>query len=687
MTRHVLLACGLVLVARPTLAAPPEDADTREIVVTTPPDTVSSITIAPEQIAAIPVRTAEDVLRLVPGLVLVQHGAEGKGQQYFLRGFDAVHGIDLEIEAEGIPLNEWSNVHAQGYLDLGMLIPELITGVEVLPGSFGVDQGPFALAGSARFSLGVPVDARGLRASVGFGSTLRQRMLVSYSPREGDGSRFVAAELMRDPGFGEGRDSQRAVVMVRQHLLDRPSTGRLSLLAIGQLGEFGLPATTRLSEYEANRIGFWGAHDQGHGSGQRALAALTWQLQRARQRVRVVAWSGYRRLELQENFTGFLERPEQGDRRVQRHRALPFGLRVDHLALLGPRLELASSVGVRGDGIDQSEQRVDLDGRPFETTRDARAVQADVWLSSGLRWQVAPTLELATGLRFDLFAVDAHDRIAAESSSSPSTAGPSDARGGGVRFALSPRVHLRWSALAKLELFAAYGRGFRPPEARAFTSYEPERFGLSDDRVDGGRPRTTASDSGELGLRWALDPRVELRLAGFATYLANESIYDHVSRTNLQLSSTRRLGVELDLAAQPLPWLGLAGSVTYVDARFIASQNPVPLAPPLVGSLRTWLAHPIGARAGLLLIGWSPRPLPYGAHGSALARLDATFGWHLERLRVDMAIENLLGTRLREGEYYFASNWQPDRAASQLPSLHFVPGPPLTARLTVTLVW
>jgi iron complex outermembrane receptor protein len=680
------LAVLVLIGSTPALAHPPgaephDDSNTREIIVDAPADTAGAITLAPEEIAAIPVRTAEDALRLVPGLVLVQHGAEGKGQQYFLRGFDAVHGIDLEVEAEGIPLNEWSNVHAQGYLDLGMLIPELITGVDVRPGPFAVDQGPFAVAGSARFSLGVPEDVRGLRGSVGFGSTLRRRMMISYSPREGDGSRFVAAELMSDPGFGESRDSRRAVVMARQHLLDRPSTGRLSLLAIGQLAEFGLPGTTRASEFEAGRIGFWGAHDPGRGQGQRALAALTWQITRGRQHVHVVAWSGYRRLELLENFTGFLEQPERGDRRVQRHRALPFGLRVDHHALLGSRVELTSGLGVRGDVFEQSEDRVDLDGRPFEATRDARAVQADTWLHSGVRWQATPSLQLAAGLRFDMFAIDAEDRLPVEPDAS------SDGHGGGLRFALSPRTHLRWVALPSLELFAAYGRGFRPPEARAFTNYDPDRFGLSDDRLHGVRPQTTASDSGELGLRWSIDPRVELRVIGFATYLARESIYDHVSRTNLQLSATRRLGAELDLAAQPLPWLGLAGSLTYVDARFVQSRNPVPLAPALVGSVRAWLAHPIGARAGLMLIGWSPRPLPYGARGSGLARLDATFGWHLERVRVDLAIENLLGMRLREGEYYFASDWRGDGMASQLPSLHFVPGPPLNARLTLTLLW
>jgi iron complex outermembrane recepter protein len=672
------LAFALALLGDPAQASPPvleaEDDEAREIVVEVERDTASATVLDAAELAAAPIRTAEDALRLAPGMVLVQHGAEGKGQQYFLRGFDAVHGIDFEVEVDGVPLNEWSNIHAQGYLDLGMLIPELIERVELLPGPFALGQGPFALAGSARFSLGVPEADRGLRASVGFGSTLRRRMLLSYSPREGDGSRFIAAELMSDPGFGQSRDSRRAVIMARQVLVDRPR-GRLGALVIGQAGEFGLPGANSWAEYEAGRVGFWGAHDHGRGEARRAQLALDGELFGERQHARVVAWSGYRKLALLENFTGVFEEPERGDRRLQHHRAVPFGLRVDHRVSLGRRVALDSGLGVRGDVFEQSEQRVDLSARPFELTREAAAVQANPWLYSGVRWQVHPSLMLAAGARADAFVFSVRDGRAPELE--PAT---------GVRFAASPRANLRWSVISTLDLFAAYGRGVRPPEARAFTTHDPERFGPIAERLDEG-PRVSASDSGELGMRWHPRPWFDLRVAGFATYLARESIYDHVSRTNLQLAATRRLGAAGDLRVQPKPWLGVAGSLTWVDARFVASRNLVPLAPSLVASLRAWLAHPLGARAGLLLVGWAPRPLPHGARGSALARLDATTGWHLERVRVDLVIENVLGLRLREGEYYFASNFRPGEAGSQLPTLHYVPGPPLNARVMVSVLW
>ncbi|MEM6962148.1 MAG: TonB-dependent receptor plug domain-containing protein, partial [Myxococcota bacterium] len=78
------------------------------------PLTASTSQITSREIASVPRRNAEDALRLVPGLTLVQHGSEGKGHQFFLRGFDAIHGADFELTMEGIPINEWSNIHAQG---------------------------------------------------------------------------------------------------------------------------------------------------------------------------------------------------------------------------------------------------------------------------------------------------------------------------------------------------------------------------------------------------------------------------------------------------------------------------------------------------------------------------------------------------------------------------------------------
>ncbi|HEX9652710.1 MAG TPA: TonB-dependent receptor, partial [bacterium] len=58
-----------------------------------------------------PNRSAQDMLQLAPGLVIAQHAGGGKAEQIFLRGFDADHGTDVAIFADGIPVNMVSHGH------------------------------------------------------------------------------------------------------------------------------------------------------------------------------------------------------------------------------------------------------------------------------------------------------------------------------------------------------------------------------------------------------------------------------------------------------------------------------------------------------------------------------------------------------------------------------------------------
>ena len=75
---------------------------------------------------AAPHRTGSDLLLTVPGVFVTQHSGEGKAHQIFFRGFDAIHGQDIEFWVAGAPVNEVSNLHGQGYADLHFVIPEVV---------------------------------------------------------------------------------------------------------------------------------------------------------------------------------------------------------------------------------------------------------------------------------------------------------------------------------------------------------------------------------------------------------------------------------------------------------------------------------------------------------------------------------------------------------------------------------
>lgn len=675
------LALALTLASAPARAEDAADAPEAEPTVTVTaarprPRTASTSHVTAREMAAVPRRNAEDALRLVPGFTLVQHGSEGKGHQFFLRGFDAIHGADLELTVEGIPVNEWSNIHAQGYIDLGFIIPEAIKSVEVTKGPFTLGQGAFGMTGSADYRLGIPEGDRGTRSTYTVGTTNRHRGLVTYSPADGDGEDFIAAEAMHDDGFGQNRSIDRGTLLGRVRLFDDAEHGTLSLLGSGYLAEFELPGTLRNEDAKAGRVGFYDAYDHaGSGLSSRGLLALSHKWKKDDHELSSVLYAGYRRLELLENYTGFLIDAQNGDRRAQAQTARSFGASFDYALRLNETLDLEAGMGTRGDVLRQSQKHMDQEQMLLDTERELSCVQTLTHALLGLRFQPLDELLLATGARVDIASISVEDHVASASRSS------------GAFLALSPRATAEWSVITPFRVFAAYGRGFRPPEARSLTTFEPERTGLSEDLYTGGDPRMTVADSFEVGARWMANRYFGTSVSGFATLIERETVFDHVSGVNLELNSTRRLGTEVEIHSNPFDWFLLKADVTYVDARFAESQNPIPLAPWLVGGFRAIVTHENGFRAGLRFMALASRPLPHGARGAPMAVLDATAGYTWSWLRLDLEVENLLDRRIREGEYHYASHFRPAEEASEIPVVHYVAGPPLNARLSVSAVF
>lgn len=666
-------APGLTLVARYRDRAP------QAVVVqgaVPPTPSASQAGVSARELQAVPLRSAEDAMRLVPGVTLVQHGSEGKGHQFFLRGFDAVHGTDLEVTLEGIPLNEWSNVHGQGYLDLGFIVPEAITSLQATKGPFYDEQGPFAMAGSVDYRLGIAEAERGARVSYSAGTTNRHRAVSTYSPHGGDGKDFVALEALHDESYGQNRALQRGALLSRFRLVDSSSEGTLSLLTAAYWAAFELPGAVRNEDVASGRTGFWDSYDSaGRGLSGRALVSLHYQRHIGRHTLELTAYGGLRRLELLENYTGYLLDPVHGDRRQQRQQTFDLGLAMKNTLRLGRRAALQYGASVHGDVLEQSQEQLDRQEQPIQVERSLRGLQAVSSVFSSMRLRPAPELSITVGGRLDAAQLQVRDRNDPQQSDA------------GTLLAASPRLALAWQATHPWQLFLSYGRGFRPPEARAFSSYTPPRTGLSEELAEPGRPSMTLSDAVELGTRIEPSRYLELMAAGFATFIAKEAIFDHVSGLNLEFSGTRRVGAELIVRSEPTGWLLLQADATWVDARFAQSGNPIPFAPWLSGGVRAVVTHHSGWRAGARLFALAPRALPHGARGAAMAVLDTTLGYHWQHFRLDLAVENLLNRRVREGEYHYASDFDSAPGASQLPVLHTVAGPPLNARLGLTVVY
>ncbi|ANJ72924.1 hypothetical protein A9Y76_10805 [Ralstonia insidiosa] len=92
--------------------------------------TASEGSVSGTDLAVRPLLRTAELLEAMPGMIAAQHSGGGKANQYFLRGFNLDHGTDFSLLVDEVPLNFRTHGHGQGYLDVGGLIPEIVTRID-----------------------------------------------------------------------------------------------------------------------------------------------------------------------------------------------------------------------------------------------------------------------------------------------------------------------------------------------------------------------------------------------------------------------------------------------------------------------------------------------------------------------------------------------------------------------------
>jgi oxalate decarboxylase/phosphoglucose isomerase-like protein (cupin superfamily) len=98
------------------------------------------------------------LLETVPGLIVTLHSGEGKANQYLMRGYNLDHGTDLETYVDGMPINQPTHAHGQGYTDLNFMIPELADQLTYTKGPYYANVGDFGAVGSVRVNYRDTID-------------------------------------------------------------------------------------------------------------------------------------------------------------------------------------------------------------------------------------------------------------------------------------------------------------------------------------------------------------------------------------------------------------------------------------------------------------------------------------------------------------------------------------------------
>lgn len=616
-----------------------------------------------------------------------QHAGGGKSDQYFIRGFDADHGTDIAIYADGVPVNLPSHGHGQGYADTHFLIPETVSTVDVHKGPYSARFGDFYTAGAMELQTIDKIEGPTLWIAGGsslagprsFGQYNR-RMVGMASPgiRDNDADRsLIAAQIADTDGPFENRQRFRqGNALVKWQGPVGP--GDLKLDATWYMASWNASGQVPESAVADHLVSRFGSLDPSEGGDtSRTSVQLGYRVRDDQGGLwRASAFGLQYHLQLYSDFTLFARDPVHGDEIEQDDGRFVGGLDAGyerHLSLAGLDSYVTAGVQVRDDSVDtalwHAANRVRLPGcfgQDPNPCNDDHDQILDVAGYAEATIHVLPHVHLLPGVRIERVSWDVADRNPATRSDPMATIAVSAARA---------RVLPKLSALAevspRLDLFANAGSGFHSNDARSGVAA----------RGDGALARALGA---EAGFRTTAIPHARFSADLWYLHLDSELVWNGDDGGTQASGPTRRYGVDLEAAYNPLPWLRLDANVSLARSTFVrnaGNSNGLALAPRLMGQGGVTLVH---GSEFLTLRARGIADRPGNDAGTLTAQgyliFDLMAGRTFGKLDLNLTINNLLDADWREAQFADASAVMP--GAPVVEQMHFTPGIPLTATVT-----
>lgn len=676
-------------------------------------DSASQGNIGQAQLKYRPLSRPAEVLEAVPGLIATQHSGEGKANQYFLRGFNLDHGTDFLTQIEGVPINQLSHSHGQGWTDTNFLIPELIETLEYKKGGHYAENGDFSSTGSAniRYFKTLP------ETIVKFtgGSFDYYRGLIAGSETLGGGHLLYAGETVHNNGpWTIGNDYLKFNGVLR-YSEEHEGYG-WSMTGMASKADWRSTDQIPRGAVENGLIGRFDALDPTDGgSSQRYSVTGEWHRQDAESETRLMAYGIYNTLDLFSDFTFFLDNNEAntaktllqdcsrladmpgkgqfdpsifntcGDQFGQPDDRWTTGFKGTHTffhKIGAAESETTAGLQIRNDNIQNMLTKTHAQ-RQYDITRaDTMWVTSiSPYAENRTRWN--GWLRTLIGVRFDGFRFDVGK------SSQPANA--NEIYDGLV----SPKLGFIFGPWHDTEFYLNGGMGYHSNDARGVNAAVDPATG-SPTGADG-NPITKATPlvrtySAEIGVRAAWVKGLQSTFAFWWLDIDSELLFVGDAGTTESSNPSRRYGLEFANYYSPNSWLTFDADFSFSRARFRNlpdGQNHIP------GSVESVLAagatfHDVwgGLYGGPRLRYFGPRDLEETGRfrsGETLL-LSATLGYEVNKnLSFQAEVYNILNRQDPGITYYYESRY-PDNNGGffQGGDFHFHPVEPVSFRMGFT---
>jgi len=626
-------------------------------------DSASQGVVGYDDFSTRPLARVAELVEVIPGMIATQHSGPGKANQYFLRGFNLDHGSDFSTYFDGMPVNWRTHAHAQGYMDLNFIIPELIQRLDFQKGPYFPNTGDFSLAGSNRMVTYDTLE-EGF-SELTLGSRNETRLLTANSFEVGDGDFLYAIEHHQTNGFFDLEQDIRkynALLKYTGDIFNIPS--RITFSAYDSIWT----STNQIPERAVkngliDRFGFIDP-DLGGDSYRYSLTGSfelnNWDLN--------LYTSSYH-MSLINNPTYALNDSINGDEFEQEdERILLGGSLVNEVETEMFGLPVRRTIGadLRYDDVSELNLFYTVSRNRIESLREDEAQQLSLGSFADLQFSLTDRLRASVGLRLDFYDFEVNALRAQNSGSKNESL-------------WQPKVNIAYEVNENLELYANYGEGFHSNDARAAINTIDPATGNPSDTLD----ILVKGEGSELGFRYDTLKGFNLSVAWFELDLDSELVFVGDAGTTEPSDPSRRNGIEFNSFWEFTEALVFDFAVTKSDGHFRglpSGENSIPDAHDLVVAAGLTYHNPNGWTSSLRVRHFGDAALTEDESvkrdSSTLIHFGVSYAQESWELGLDVI--NLLDEEDNDIAYWFESRMVGETASFK--DIHFHPSNPRAVR-------
>ena len=634
--------------------------------------------ISKTDIAMRGVNNSQEVLRIIPGIVIGQHQGGGKAEQIFLRGFDADHGTDFRLDVDGLPINMVSHAHGQGFADSHFIIPETIESVDFKKGPYTASKGDFATTGFVDFNTRNFINENLVKIEGGQFKTFRvlgMFNLLNQKAKQKEQSWYVASEYRYSDAYFESPQHFKRFNLFTKY------NGKIS-----KRSYLNFSATTFWSKWDASGqipdravdkglIGFYGAIDPFEGGityRSNFNAQLLTSLANG-DLIKNQLYYSNTHFDLHTNFTFFLDDPINGDEIRQKEARNLMGYNGSYLHnTYSGDIKFTTEAGlqIRYDMTKNSE---------LSHTKDRFTLLNRIKLGDITELSLSPYVSetfkfnehfgVNAGLRYDQFFHKYNNKFA----------GDTTLPGVGIYKAnagtINPKLNFYYHVNNGLQFYLTSGKGYHSNDTRAVV-------------VEHGDKILPAAYSADLGTVFKPTKNIIINAAIWNIYLEQEFVYSGDGGFVEFSGKTKRIGFDFSGRYEPVKSLYFDIDLNYAHGRAVdepKGADRIPLAPIWTSTAGITYTHKNGFNGSFRYRYVGDRPA--NEDNSLTARgyfiTDVVLNYTKKKYEIGLVINNVFNTRWKETQ--FDTETQLKNETTPVDEVCFTPGTPFAAKLSLSV--